>query len=79
VFASQGGTPVITFARQVWMNRDGPSYIYQNGQVSLLEDLIANNTGWTYLAAAVRNAKGQIARDGDYKGSSHVLLMTPTS
>ena len=77
VSSDQGANSVIMFARKIWMTRPGPSYIFENGRVSFLQDLIPPHSGWTYLGATVRNASGQIAGYGDYQGKSVVFLMTP--
>jgi hypothetical protein len=77
--ADSSGNPVLLFARQVWMNMDGPSYLYQDDQSHSLSQLIPPESGWSYLAGVARIASGRIAGVGTYKGQNYAFLMSPSA
>ena|SRR5579863_7919409 len=53
-------------------------YIYQNGQMTNLNDLILPNSGWTMEVANGINDLGQIVGFGDYRGHQNAgFLLTP--
>jgi probable HAF family extracellular repeat protein len=55
----------------------GFAFIYQNGHMQLLDDLIAPNSGWVLRDALDINNAGLIVGSGDFQGGTHAFLLTP--
>jgi probable HAF family extracellular repeat protein len=58
----------------------GPSFLYQNGTMTDLSNLIASGgAGWSGLTAAGINAKGAIVGNGTYNGNTQGFLLLPVT
>lgn len=57
----------------------GAAFLYQNGTMYDLNNLIPVNSGWKLIEAICINDTGQIVGDGTYQGQPCVFLLTPTS
>jgi probable HAF family extracellular repeat protein len=55
----------------------GHAYIYSDGTMDNLEDLIDPSAGWYLSAAAAINNSGQIVGNGFYNNENHLFLLTP--
>lgn len=55
----------------------GFAFIYQDGQMQLLDDLIEPNTGWVLRNAFDVNNAGLIVGSGEFQGGLHAYLLTP--
>jgi probable HAF family extracellular repeat protein len=52
-------------------------FIWDDGVLSDLNDLIPADSGWTLARATAINDRGQIAGIGDVKGRRAAFLLTP--
>jgi len=55
----------------------GRAFIYQNGQMQLLNDLVPANSGWDLNTALDINNAGLIVGSGEFQGGTHAFLLTP--
>lgn len=55
----------------------GFAFIYQDGQMRLLDDLIDPASGWQLRVGYDINNSGQIVGSGDFHGATHAFLLTP--
>jgi probable HAF family extracellular repeat protein len=53
------------------------AFLYANGQMKNLNDLVAPNSGWHLLAAHGINDRGQIVGTGLYNGEQFAVLLNP--
>ncbi len=56
----------------------GGAFLYENGIIQDLNDLIPANSGWTLTFAQDINNAGQIVGHGGYNGQGLVFLLTPS-
>lgn len=64
----------------VWVNGSSiekRAFIYENGAMTKLDDLVDNDTGWAIQVATHINASGQIVGYGMLNGAYHGFLLTP--
>ena len=54
------------------------AFVYQNGKMQELNDLISNDADWTLEKAASINDAGQIVGHGLHHGDMRAFLLTPT-
>jgi probable HAF family extracellular repeat protein len=62
---------------QIVGNSNGRAFLYSNGTMYDLNDLIDSNWGWMLEDAGAINDAGQIAVVGSMNGRNHVLLLNP--
>ena len=55
------------------------AFLWQNGTLSDLNDLIPPGSGWTLASAGAINSAGQIVGYGTVNGQTHAYLLTPDS
>jgi probable HAF family extracellular repeat protein len=55
------------------------AFLWQNGVMSDLNDLIPTNSGWELTEAASINDAGRIVGTGKFKGQTRAFLLTPVS
>jgi probable HAF family extracellular repeat protein len=55
------------------------AFVWQNGTMSDLNDLIAGGSGWTLGFASAINNAGQIVGEGTLNGGNRAFLLTPDS
>ncbi len=62
-----------------WVTGDATmaAFVYANGQMRNLNDLVAPNSGWQLLAAYGINDSGQIVGTGLYNGEQMAVLLNP--
>ncbi|MDB5323399.1 MAG: hypothetical protein JWN40_5030 [Phycisphaerales bacterium] len=60
------------------MGYAGFAFIYQNGHMQLLDDLIAPNSGWVLRDAFDINNAGLIVGSGDFQGGTHGSFSRPS-
>ena len=53
------------------------AFLYSNGRLQNLNDLISPDSGFTITAASAINDLGQIVGDGSINGELHAVLLTP--
>jgi len=53
------------------------AFLYSDGIMKDLNDLIQPNSGWSLFAAYAINDRGQITGYGSINGATHAFLLTP--
>jgi probable HAF family extracellular repeat protein len=60
-------------------NGSGTAFMWRNGQIFNLNDLLQPNSGWTLFSATGINNNGQIVGIGDFNGQRKGFLLTPVT
>jgi probable HAF family extracellular repeat protein len=73
-----GYATAINNQRQIiGMTEQFAPFLWQNGVMTNLNNLIPSNSGWVLLQAFAINNAGQIVGDGTYQGQTRAFLLTP--
>lgn len=62
---------------QIVGSANNMAYIWDNGQLAYLQDLISGESGWELNQATDINNKGEIIGVGILNGNTHAFLLTP--
>lgn len=71
------GTGQVVGYSWVTGNNETAAFLYANGQMQNLNDLVSPNSGWQLLAAYGINDSGQIVGTGIYGGQQMAVLLNP--